>query len=102
MILMRCSPIPPLNEVLHISGKRRSFEEQQRIDQQLWYDEMHTAQVKLKLNNKTDADILDWISRQKRDFPKSAQAEIKRLTREEIARTTSESHWCTPTEKREP
>ena len=48
-------------EVL-VMGMKRSFEEQQRIDKQLWYDEMHTTQVKLKLNNKTDADILDWIS----------------------------------------
>ena len=69
--------------------KKRTYEEQQRIDQQLWYDEMHTTQVKLKLNNKTDADILDWICHQKRDLRKSAQGEIKRLIREEIARTTS-------------
>lgn len=82
-------------------GKKRSFEEQQRIDQQLWYDEMHTTQVKLKLNNKTDADILDWISRQKWNLQKSVQGEIKRLIREEIARTTSESCRCTPTENQE-
>lgn len=84
-----------------MSRKKRSFEEQQRIDQQLWYDEMHTTQVKLKLNNKTDADILDWISGQKRDFRKSAQGEIKRLIREEIVRTATESCRCTPTENRE-
>lgn len=84
-----------------MSRKKRSFEEQQRIDQLLWYDEMHTTQVKLKLNNKTDADILDWISGQKRDFRKSAQGEIKRLIREEIARTATESCRCTPTENRE-
>ena len=84
-----------------MSRKKRSFEEQQRIDQQLWYDEMHTTQVKLKLNNKTVADILDWIYQQKRDFRKSAQGEIKRLIREEIARTTSDSCRCTPTENRE-
>ena len=85
-----------------MSRKKRSFEEQQRIDQQLWYDEVHTTQVKLKLNNKTDADVLEWISRQKRDFRKSAQGEIKRLIREEIARTISESCRCTPTGNREP
>ena len=84
-----------------MSRKKRSFEEQQRIDQQLWYDEMHTTQVKLKLNNKTDADILDWISRQKWNLRKSVQGEIKRLIREEIARTTSESCRCTPTENQE-
>ena len=88
-------------EVL-VMGMKRSFEEQQRIDQQLWYDEMHTTQVKLKLNNKTDADILDWISRQKWNLRKSVQGEIKRLIREEIARTPSESCRCTPTENQEP
>ena len=61
-----------------------------------------STQIKLKLNNTTDADVLEWISRQKRDFRKSAQGEIKRLIREEIARTTSESCQCTPTENREP
>ena len=84
-----------------MSRKKRSFEKQQRIDQQLRYDEMHTTQIKLKLNNKTDADILDWIYNQKRDFRKSAQGEIKRLIREEIARTPSESCRCTPTDNRE-
>lgn len=84
-----------------MSRKKRSFEEQQRIDQQLWYDELHTTQVKLKLNNKTDADVLDWIYRQKSDFRKSVQGEIKRLIREEIARTTSKSCRCTLTENEE-
>ena len=87
-------------EVL-VMGKKRSFEEQRRIDQQLLYDEIHTTQVKLKLNNKTDADILDWICRQKWNLRKSVQGEIKRLIREEIARTTSESRRCTPTENQE-
>jgi len=85
-----------------MSRKKRTLEEQQRIDQQLLYDELHTTQVKLKLNNKTDADILDWIYRQKVDSQTSFQGEIKRLIREEIARTTSESCRCTPTGNREP
>jgi hypothetical protein len=67
--------------------KRRSWEEQRRADQQNWYDEMHTTQVKLKLNNKTDADILDWLCKQQRARDKSMQGEIKRLIREEIQRT---------------
>ena len=67
--------------------KKRSWEEQQRIDQQNWYDEMHTTQVKLKLNNKTDADILNWLYRQQISRDKSMQGEIKRLIREEIQRT---------------
>lgn len=29
------------------------------------YDEWNTTQVKLKLNNKTDADIIAWIRKQK-------------------------------------
>ena len=67
--------------------KKRSWEEQQRIDQQNWYDEMHTTQVKLKLNNKTDADILNWLHEQQISRDKSMQGEIKRLIREEIQRT---------------
>lgn len=67
--------------------KRRSWEEQRRVDQQNWYDETHTTQVKLKLNNKTDADILDWLYKQQRNRDKSMQGEIKRLIREEIQRS---------------
>ena len=65
--------------------KKRTFEQQQRVDQQNWYDEMHTTQVKLKLNNKTDADILDWIWKQHRSLSSTVQGEIKRLIRQEIA-----------------
>ena len=65
--------------------KKRSWEEQQRVDQQNWYDEMHTTQVKLKLNNKTDADILNWIWAQHVNRNTSVQGEIKRLIRAEIA-----------------
>ena len=67
--------------------KKRSWEEQQRVDQQNWYDEMHTTQVKLKLNNKTDADILNWLHKQQVSRDKYMQGEIKRLIREEIQRT---------------
>ena len=37
--------------------KKKTIEQQLRADQQNWYDYMNTTQVKLKLNNKTDADI---------------------------------------------
>ena len=57
-----------------------------RADQQNWYDEMHTTQIKLKLNNKTDADILEWLRKQRYSRAKSMQGEIKRLIREEIQR----------------
>ena len=68
--------------------KKRSFEQQLRVDQQNWYDEMHTQQVKLKLNKKTDADILEWISAQRYSRSTSVQGEIKRLIRQEIARSS--------------
>lgn len=45
--------------------RKRTWEEQARADQQNWYDEMHTTQIKLKLNRKTDADILEWLYRKK-------------------------------------
>ena len=68
--------------------KKRSLEQQLRVDQQNWYDEMHTQQVKLKLNKKTDADILEWISSQRYNRSTSVQGEIKRLIRQEIARSS--------------
>ena len=61
--------------------KRRSWEEQRRIDQQNWYDAMNATQVKLKLSNKTDADILDWINKQRYSRSATVQGEIKRLIR---------------------
>lgn len=68
--------------------RERTWEEQRRVDQQNWYDEMHTAQIKLKLNKKTDADILQWLWKQKIDRTKTMQGEIKRLIREEIEKTS--------------
>ena len=68
--------------------KKKTWEQQLRVDQQNWYDEIHTTQVKLKLNNKTDADILEWLRKQQLSRTKSMQGEIKRLIREEIQRTT--------------
>ena len=64
--------------------KKRSWEAQRRVDQQNWYDETHTTQIKLKLNNKTDADILTWIHKQSITRGKSVQGEIKRLIRQEL------------------
>ena len=71
--------------------RRRSFEQQQRVDQQNRYDEIHTEQVKLKLNRKTDADILNWVYAQHRSLNATVQGEIKRLIRQEIARTSRDS-----------
>lgn len=50
------------------------------------YDEWNTTQVKLKLNNKTDKDILVWIQKQKYSRSISVQRAIKALIREDIAR----------------
>lgn len=84
-----------------MSSKRsRTWEQQHRIDQQNSYDEYHTKQIKLKLNLKTDADILDWLNKKALwNSGTSMQGEIKRLIREEIAREAAESCRCTPTEK---
>lgn len=66
--------------------KNRTWEQQRRVDQQQWYDDMHTTQVKLKLNRKTDADILDWLRKKQYGKGTSMQGEIKRLIRAEMNR----------------
>ncbi len=79
--------------------KYRTWEQQMRIDQQNDYDGRNTEQIKLKLNRKTDADVLEWLrKKQKWNSGTSMQGEIKRLIRNEIARETAESCRCTPTE----
>lgn len=71
--------------------KRRSFQEQQRVEQQMYYDEFHTKQYKLKLNKKTDADIIKWIdSKMNWRSGTSFQGEIKKLIREEIQRASEQ------------
>ena len=50
------------------------------------YDDWNTVQVKLKLNRKTDADILKWIEQQKHSRDSSIQGAIKALIREDITR----------------
>ena len=68
--------------------KRRTYQEQRRVDQQMYYDDFHTKQYKLKLNKKTDADIIRWIeSMMSWRSDTSFQSEIKRLIRQEIQRT---------------
>lgn len=49
------------------------------------YDDWNTVQVKLKLNKKTDADILKWIDRQRYNRSSSVQGAIKALIRADIA-----------------
>ena len=79
-------------------NKHRSWEEQRRVDQQNDYDFSHTEQVKLKLNKKTDNDVLSWLYGLRWQQGKSIQGEIKRLIREEIAREEEIARRCTPTE----
>lgn len=68
-----------------MARKRRSYDEQRRFDQQQYYDDFHTRQFKLKLNTRTDADIIKWAeSRMSWRSGTSFQAEIKRLIRQEI------------------
>ena len=50
------------------------------------YDTFNTVQVKLKLNQKTDADILAWIRQHKYGRETSVQGAIKALIREDITR----------------
>lgn len=49
--------------------------------QQNAWDAEHTTRITLKLNNRTDADILAYLARQD-----SKQGRIKELIREDIAR----------------
>ncbi|MDO4486044.1 MAG: hypothetical protein Q4C46_05540 [Bacillota bacterium] len=46
------------------------------------YDAANTKQFKMKLNVKTDADILAWLEKQE-----SKQGAIKDLIRKELAKT---------------
>ena len=52
-----------------------------QIRAQAKYDAEHTTRISLKLNTRTDQDILWWLWGQK-----SKQGSIKRLIREEIAK----------------
>ena len=45
------------------------------------YDSENTKAFKMKLNLKTDADILDWLAKQD-----NKQGYVKRLIREDMAR----------------
>lgn len=50
------------------------------------YDDYNTTQVKLKLNYKTDADVIRWINSQKSSRDSSVQGAIKALIRADIAK----------------
>lgn len=57
-----------------------------KYESQSRYDEWNTVQIKLKLNQKTDADILEWTRQQKYGRSTSIQGSIKKLIRQEIAK----------------
>lgn len=57
-----------------------------KYDSQWRYDEHNTTQIKLKLNKKTDADILAWAKEQKYGRDTSIQGAIKALIRAELSR----------------
>ena len=57
-----------------------------KYDAQERYDEWNTRQVKLKLNVKTDKDILEWVDKHRYGRDTSVQGAIKALIREDIAR----------------
>ena len=56
-----------------------------KYEAQKIYDEFNTTQVKLKLNYRTDADIIRWLNQQKHSADSSMQGSIKQLIRKEIA-----------------
>lgn len=56
-----------------------------RYNAQSRYDEWNTTQIKLKLNNKTDQDILAWVLQKRSDRHASIQGAIKELIRADIA-----------------
>lgn len=45
------------------------------------YDKANTVQIRMKLNRKTDADVIGWLDRQE-----SKQGSIKDLIRAQIAK----------------
>lgn len=45
------------------------------------YDQWNTVMITLKLNRKTDADILEWLS-----YERNRQGAIKALIRDQIER----------------
>ena len=60
-----------------------------QVRAQAAYDRKNTVRLSLKLNVRTDKDIIQWIRLQK-----SMQGAIKRLIREEIARADCILPYC--------
>ena len=49
------------------------------------YDRENTRRINLKLNNKTDADIIEWLNAKK--DTEGIQGYLKRLIREDMKKT---------------
>ena len=58
-----------------------------KYEDQKIYDKFNTTKIKLKLNDRTDADILRWLYNQKHAADSSMQGAIKKLIRKEIAQS---------------
>lgn len=56
-----------------------------KYEAQSRYDDNNTVQVKLKLNRRTDADVIQWVNSHKVSRNSSAQGAIKALIRADIA-----------------
>ena len=61
-----------------------------QVRAQAKYDASHTTRFSLKLNNKTDADIIKWLYSQA-----SVQGAIKELIRKELASRDKDLHTGT-------
>ena len=57
-----------------------------QVKAQAKYDKEHTARISLKLNLRTDGDIIQWLRTQA-----SMQGAVKRLIRKEIARMQTDT-----------
>ncbi len=60
--------------------------ENQKYGAQSQYNDYNTAQVKLKLNYKTDADVIRWINAHQASRDSSVQGAIKALIRANITK----------------
>ena len=77
----KCTPIPIIG--VHQPWKAETMGTG-KYHAQSFYDECNTIQIKLKLNYKTDADVIKWLVRQKNSNNSSMQGAIKMLIRQQI------------------
>ena len=77
---MRIS-VAPRGKVMEVRMSIIGCTSDSQLRAQAWYDSRNTKSYSLKLNLKTDADIIGWLRKKK-----SVQGAIKELIREEIRR----------------